>query len=134
VKLAKPGGLRCPLPSPVRIGLSVRHYEESRHPAHLVLQTPGRRVHRARWCRLCRGTIRDVAPRCSLTLPLGTAARSAYRRLAPVRDPVNQLRQRNAQLATNSDTITMVVGCTDQDFRRPIMLLWSDPKPHMLVQ
>jgi hypothetical protein len=72
-------------------------YEESRHPAHLVLQTPGRRVHRARWCRLCRGTIRDVAPRCSLNLPLGTAARSAYRRLAPVRDPVNPLRQRTAR-------------------------------------
>jgi hypothetical protein len=28
----------------------------------------------------------------------------------------------------------MVVGCADQDFRRPIMLLWSDPKPHMLEQ
>ena len=27
-----------------------------------------------------------------------------------------------------------VVGCADQDFRRPIMLLWSEPKPHMLVQ
>lgn len=29
------------LPSPARIGLSMRRYEDSRHPARLVLQTPG---------------------------------------------------------------------------------------------
>jgi hypothetical protein len=79
VKLAKPGGLRCPLPC--------SHWPFS--TALRGMSTPGALGPADPWparspCRLCLGTIRDVAPRHRLTRSPGTATRSAYRRLAPV--------------------------------------------------
>jgi hypothetical protein len=97
VKLAKPGGRWYPLPSPARIGLSLRRYEDSRHPARLVLQTPGS----ARSpCPMAPAVSQNFTRCCAAVHVVrspGTATRSAYRRIAPVRDLMDQPLPRTAR-------------------------------------